>query len=68
MTHKYLKVDHSGKPSSWLLIIGIFLCCTIALLPAGGIMVFLYFWQDTHSRDNKFYANELGEKERKQSV
>jgi hypothetical protein len=68
MTHKYLRVDHSGKPSSWLLIFGIFLCCTIALLPAGLVMVFLYFWKDHHSMDGKFYANQLGEEERKQAM
>ena len=37
-------------------------------LPAGLVMCFLYFWKDHHSMDGKFYANQLGEEERKQST
>ncbi len=59
MTHKWLQVDHSGKPSYWLLFFGIFLCCTGVGLPAGLIMCFLYFWKDHHARDSKYYANEI---------
>ena len=59
MTHKWLKPDYSGKPSSWVLIFGIALSCTGVLLPGGLIMVALYFWQDYNARQTKFTLNQL---------